>query len=256
MKRALFISDIHAGSNYSVAAPKSRTDYEGGTHGMNPIQKNILWPRWKEMCSSEPYDFVVVNGDLVDGINRKSGGLGVWTSIMDLQAEGAARLLNMIPLKKGGIIYIVGGTPYHVQDNPGVDQLVSHKINEMGGNAKYVGVEFILKCEGQKIHITHPCGGGFYYGAMLNREIVYSYLYEHTFTGMVRGHRHHFHFDSDGHRFAMMLPAWKCRDDYTAKFGLKYQSQIGWVDMTFDNGAWDYTPHLFSLKNEIKEVKI
>jgi len=208
MLNGLILSDIHGGSVHAVAFPKARTDYCGGTIGLNPIQKNILLPKWKEMCAGGTYDFVVVVGDLVDGLNAKSKGQGLWTYVLDLQAESTARLLNMISVKPEAPVYVIGGTGYHVGDNPGVDQLCAEKLAALGKNSKYMGLEQILEIEKQRFHFTHWAADAMYDGTTLAKEVLMSYKHEIELTGMIRGHRHHYGFFSNGFRFSAMLPAW------------------------------------------------
>ena len=254
----LLLSDIHSGSVVSPALPKARTDLEGGTIGLNNFQKRILLPLWKEMCEQE-YDFAVVNGDLVDGLNNKSKGTGLWTYDLNLQAENAANLLNLLKIKPGGKIYIVGGSQYHIGSNPGIDQLVALKLNEMNRDvvAEYCGQEFILDACKQKIHFSHWMSNAMYEGQALTKEIMFSYVNGVEIDGMIRGHRHHYWLDTDGERFAAMLPAWKGRDEYVKTYGMKYtKTQIGWVDLKLKDREWDMKPHLTRLKNEIKIKKI
>jgi len=253
-KRVCVISDIHSGSGVSPADKECRVNYDGNVIGLNPVQRRINRV-WAEMCASEPYDAVVVCGDLCEGGNWKSQGAGLWTNSMDLQAEGAARLISRIPLKPGGVCHFIGGTPYHIGDNPGADQLVAQKLNAMGGIAKYHGIEFILNIDGQRIHFSHWSSGGFYEGTFLNREIVWSYIYKHNINGLMRAHLHHYHLDSDGHRFAVLLPGWKIADDYVKRKGFRYgRGQIGWVDLYVGHGKVDIQPHLYSVADKMPEA--
>jgi hypothetical protein len=257
MLKALKLADLHSGSIYSPAVPKARTDYSGGTIGLNPLQSKILLPKWRQMCQEGPYDFVVVNGDLVDGLNAKSKGAGLWTYQLDLQAENAARLLDMIVVQPNAPIYIIGGTGYHVGENPGIDQLVAEKLGALGKNAKYCGLERIIQIGKQKFHYSHWASDALYDGTALSKEVDLSVKNEIDVTGMFRAHRHHYGIYSNGFRFCCMLPAWKGRDDYVQVKGMRYaKTEIGWATMLVDEHTWDVKPTLWKLENTMPTIKI
>lgn len=255
--RGLLVSDLHSGSVVSPAVPKARTDYSGGTVGLNPFQRSFLLPRWKEMCSAGPYDFIVVNGDLVDGLNRKSRGTGLWTYLLDLQAENAARLLGMIETQPDAPIFILGGTEYHVDSNPGMDQVVAEKLGVLGKNAHYKGLEHLLTYGSQKFHFSHWASNAMYDGTALSKEVLLSQKHEIDLTGMVRGHRHHYGMYTNGFRFSAMLPAWKGRDEFVQGRGMLFATvQIGWVDFNITGDSWALQPHLWNLRDFIPKTTL
>ena len=224
---------------------------------MNGFQRNVLLPKWKRMCSEGPYDFVVVNGDLVDGLNYKERGMGMWTHSLDLQAENAAHLLNCISVQPEAPIYVIGGTVYHVEANPGIDQVVAEKLAALGKNVKYCGLEQILEIEKQKFHFSHWVSDSIYDGTSLSKEILMSKKHDIKVTGMFRGHRHHYGFYSDGFRFAAMLPAWKGRDAYVQKRGMRYATtQIGWVTLTVGKEYWNVQPTVWNIDDAIPTVSL
>lgn len=257
----LWLGDMHCGSGVSIAKPGSKLNQDGGKLTLNKLQQYVLYPKWKEMCEGGPYDLVVANGDLVDGRQRKSNNTGLWTADLECQAKCAAELLNMIPLKKGGEVHVVGGTEYHTDVNLSGDREVVNQFNRLQDNreknAVYQGLEYVLKVDGCAFHVSHTIGGGVYHGSVLNKEIMFRHLYKYEFDGMIRSHRHNFHFDWDGTCFAMMLPCWKARDSYEMKHGLKWAlNKIGWVAMTVKDGEYDIDPTLYKLKDQMKEVKL
>lgn len=260
----LMISDLHSGSTVSPLHPKTKLDGQMSV-GPNPFQKRVLRPYWLEMCKI-PVDMAVFCGDMVDGKNPGDEGCGIWTSDMKLQTLNAALLcreLNIRPNEEGyRQIYAIGGSDYHIGKNPSADQTVCEKINELNDrtdlkfDAKYQGMEFIMEAEKCKIHFSHKMSTGFYQGTALNRELLYSYLYQYDIDGMVRGHIHQYHLDTDGDRFAVSLPGWKGRDKYQINYGLKMLAQIGWAILTLEDGHWSVEPSKKALKGVIKRVKI
>jgi hypothetical protein len=256
--RILEIADLHNGSAVSPAHPKSEANDDGNVVGLSPVQEKTLNPVWKELCKQKPYDLVVVNGDATEGQNKKDNIGGVWCSSIDLQAKNAALLLSEIPLTEKGKFVLIGGTPYHVGSNISADQKVAtYLASEHKINAKYMGLEFLLRYGDNKIHHCHWSSGGFYEGTFLNREIIWSYIYKHDITGLVRAHLHHYHEDSDGSRFGLLLPGWKVADNYVKTKGFRFgRGQIGWVDLDLTETDCTYTPHLFTFKDKFKEVRL
>ena len=257
MKRICLVSDLHCGSDVAVAFPDTITCEEPlSTLKLNQVQR-YFYDKWKVLETQEPYDAVFALGDLVDGTNRKEMGEGAWTTNLKLQALCAARGLMRIPLKKGGVIGVIGGSGYHGGCNPSMDNLVVEIINRLKGNAEWWGLDRIMQVEDCRFHLCHQISAGFYKGTSLNRELIYSYIYEKDVDGIIRGHLHSYHMDEVGGRFAMILPGWKARDSYLRKQGLRWgHTAVGWVDLLVDGAEWQRVKHIWELKNNIPEGRI
>ena len=72
-KRGLVISDLHSGHKIVFTHPKH--DHETETNKKLFAHRRLIWD-WtiKEAEKRGPYDFMIVNGDCIDGRGDKSGG--------------------------------------------------------------------------------------------------------------------------------------------------------------------------------------
>jgi hypothetical protein len=259
MKRILLIGDLHSGAQTSVCRDQAVFGEEKEfTHIANLLQSKYINPHWETLKERPKFDHIALLGDQVDGANRKERGAGVWSVDSDVQVEESANLVLELPATKQCVISVISGSGYHRDTNPNNDKRVVNMLNELGGKgtAKFCGEQFNLKIEDCRINLCHEVSGTFYHGTALNKEIMFSYLYKWDYTGMVRAHRHHFHFDWDGSRFALMVPGWKVRDAYALKFGNRFKSQIGWVEMTIDGDKWDIKPFLKTVHHDIQDLKV
>ena len=259
MTRTLLVSDLHCGSHVGLNLPTVKLDKKVYANPMNIVQRKVLLPFWDELCSSEPFDNIVVDGDLIDGANPKDGGMGVWTTDLKLQAAVAAEAILRIPLKPKGRIDVVEGTGYHGGHNPIMEEIVVTMINSKDKRDYAVAEyhdELDLNIDGLKFNISHKLSNTFYRGTALNRELMWDYIYKHDYIGLIRAHVHQYHRDDDGKRFAISLPGWKLRDRYAKSFGLKFIAQIGWAVLTVEDGEWDIRPRLRTMKNDTSVVKL
>jgi hypothetical protein len=112
-KRLLVISDLHCGHLVGLTPP----DYWTVETETNSAQAEIakhqreLW-RWyaKTIDSLKPVDFVVVNGDAIDGKGLRSGSTEAIKAARNEQCKMAAYCIDYIGAKEVGLIH---GTAYH-----------------------------------------------------------------------------------------------------------------------------------------------
>jgi len=100
----------------------------------NEVQK-ALWHEWKRMVrrvrGMGGVDVLCCVGDLVDGVNKKGHGFGLWTTSLLDQADIAIAMLDMIKYKR---VVGVNGSNYHVGNNLSIDGFI---IDKMGGGVRY-----------------------------------------------------------------------------------------------------------------------
>jgi hypothetical protein len=109
IKRILVISDLHIGSIYGLLPPKFITSDE------REISQNVgqkyLWECWKHMAGNVgKVDALIVNGDTIDGEQRKQRGTELCLTRMEDQSEAAVMALQYL-IKAAGIpkTYIISG---------------------------------------------------------------------------------------------------------------------------------------------------
>lgn len=90
-------------------------------------------------------DFVILNGDLVDGANPKASGYGLVTSNVDDQAACFEILYKMLPVKNPKKCYITVGSDYHEIKWASVHRLITENIT--GDPDEY------FLAEGKELHV-------------------------------------------------------------------------------------------------------
>jgi hypothetical protein len=111
MKRILVISDTHIGSVWGLM-PSEMVTYMGNEIIANKGQKYLL-QKWEEMKQQVGnYDILVLNGDIVDGVQSKTMGFESVITDWQLQGDLAFMLLEDI-VKKAEITFLIRGTEYH-----------------------------------------------------------------------------------------------------------------------------------------------
>lgn len=128
MKRALLISDLHAGGKHSLTPP----DWLTKTQPVEVLSK--IWEFYtNEVDSYGDLDFAVLNGDGVDGPARKDPTVMAYTDLED-QTDIALAIMMKAATKRW---YVVAGTGYHVHQDYDFEKLLVHKLRENGVEASW-----------------------------------------------------------------------------------------------------------------------
>lgn len=251
MKRAIFISDIHAGSAYGLLPPKFHK-YDGTEQPLNPGQL-YLWECWKDFTERAKRfkpDFIIHNGDAVEGPQRKSNGYELCLVPAKDQIDAAVGVLNVLRRKcPKAKWFFTQGTPYHTGDWNEVEEGIA-KIMDA---EQYPSVGFGTHCrevlwaniEGVTIEVTHhPAGSstGFYRMTTLDRDGQWSALTSKDASKgipkcdvLFRSHHHFFGVVEHSSKLIVQLPCWKLQDRHARKGGLhRFHPDIGGVMVEFD----------------------
>ena len=256
MKRILIVSDMHVGSRVSVMPDEVYIDESERKMRLesNDIQKKI-YRKWEEMCDSVGHVDAVINlGDTVDGTNRKSQGVGLWTTDIGLQIEVAKDLLGRI---KSNRYFGVQGSYYHVGDNTSSDKSV---IEGLGG---IFSDELAIVADGKRIHASHDVGvssSGFAYRTTpIAQQMMLSSLNNEykNFSCILRGHAHYAVKVEFPHHMGLICPCWKGRDEYVARKSLAFLPHLGYTVLNIGDEIISEF-HTFTLKGKqlMKEVTL
>jgi len=260
--RALFIGDLHTGSEVSVKSPDFiRNNREDGTKvpiPNNPIQ-DIFFSEWVNMCKViGKVNLVVLMGDMTDGINIKNEGVGTWTTRMDEQIDDAVNLLNMIDADN----YIgIKGSRYHIKDNMTADEIVLQKLGTRGNRIKWIDDEEVvsddidyelhmdydmrLEIEELSFNLRHWLSTTkstfMYRPTKIAREMLKLQTATQTlgeFDFVIRAHVHKYlYLDIDTEIVGVTLPCWKGRDDL-ARRSISDAASNGWFLMDIDGDSF------------------
>lgn len=152
MKRGICISDLHCGHLVGLTPPNWQSSGEGWRKKIRETQKQA-W-NWfdNEMSKLSALDFIICNGDAIDGDGRKSGGSELLTTDTNVQAEIASFILKRYMTRKTKL-YMTYGTAYHTGSTSDTEALIAHDCN-----AQEIGGHLFLDIEGVKFDIKHKVG--------------------------------------------------------------------------------------------------
>lgn len=112
-KRLVVISDPHCGHKAGLTPPDWWHDDRVATGRNAKIAQHQreLWNWYANKVEElQPVDYLVVNGDAIDGKGGKSGSSEQATADRNEQCKMAVHCIDIVKAKEVGIIY---GTPYH-----------------------------------------------------------------------------------------------------------------------------------------------
>lgn len=153
------IADLHVGGRVALADP----EVSGRSDAGYPVRA-ALYERWQEAASgpwAKP-DALIIDGDIVEGKNRRKGGAGCWTTEPLDQVNHAAKLIKMWDANR---TYVLRGSDYHV-DSEGlpIEEVLARKIGaEEYPNQEHIdeddrehsGWHWFLHFDGVTIHVSH-----------------------------------------------------------------------------------------------------
>ena len=213
------------GSKYAVM-PKQFDGYLAQKEQLKILEK------WLEMCKrGRSIDYLIIDGDVVDGVSPSCDGKDVWTTDIDMQVEAACDLVKQIDYDKALVAY---GTPYHTSENLNADQVFAKAV----GAVKHA-YELSFQPNGchDIIHVSHAIGVSTaswqYRTTPLAKELVAALLNEHAlykYKCIVRAHAHYFcavQFSS----FGFITPCWQSRTPYMVRKGLSLVPKLGYVTL-------------------------
>ena len=242
-KKLLVLGDLHAGSWCGLTPPQWDT-----SPGMSEASKKRydfrreLWDWYnKTLKIVGKVDAALVNGDLVDGGGRRSGGSEVIIPTQD-QGEAAAYSCGLIQTKK---YHLTFGTGYHTGDEVDSEYFIAQKL---GGDIKD---RQFLKINGNIIRAVHHAGGSSIpHGIHTYPARVAISNKLKSLTGdepeaniLLFSHRHQFSYEGDATRFSMRLPALQ---GPMSKFGRRCEGgySMGMVVFNFDSeGNYTWVLH-------------
>jgi len=189
---------------------------------------------WKDMCASGHYDFVLVNGDVCDGPQRKSMGKSVVTSDLNAQVDAAVEMLKMIDADE---FFFTMGSEYHCMDDRPLEQVVAER---MGG---VFSDDLILEVEDVRIHASHnvPVSGSSwqYRSTPLARDLLLLELNNSTkkygkIDMAIRSHAHYYVTVGFKRQTGIITPCWQTRTPFAVKRDLISPPDIGYITLHVD----------------------
>ena len=145
MKRIAVIADTHCGSIWGLAPD----EYDGGGERAESI-RHEMWNAYKETVDMlKPFYAVILNSDLIDGRNDKSGGQELISGKMKTQIEIAEKCIEVLDCEN---LYFSTGTPYHVGKEENFEELLASNFG------KTVDKTIDLDIDGWIVNAKHHIG--------------------------------------------------------------------------------------------------
>jgi hypothetical protein len=254
-KSILIYSDVHIGSKYSVCSEHPERE-DDGDYKPNPNQKKLLegWYDCIDQIQQKPRA-LVLNGEPIDGDNKRTLGDSVWSTNLNDQMRDAKKLIKEIKFDN---LYFVKGSGYHITKDATnfeqtlAEQLGARKYKSIMGNQTYTDYEVTLEMFDKYIHFTHHTGFSgwwMYRTTPIARELVKMH-FAHRENGfhtdvLVRSHVHYYVEVRFPHTKGFTTPAWKFPDGFFYRKGEPELPTIGNVEIIVEsNGKIEIDPHL------------
>lgn len=226
-QRGLFISDIHVGSYWGpvLEDTKFRDTRTGDIIYVEPSSLNIfITDHWHEMerkCRN--VDFIVINGDAVDGINNHNHG-AVYSDDVCVQIEHFCNLYEGLP--QDVPTYITHGTDFHSGYEIVAERIIADKIGATYGD------ELVIDECGHRIFANHFIPHAKNMAAAVERKVLEFagyHEYYHNADILNFAHNHKFSCVMTTEYLAFVNPCWQGKTSYAAGKNLIAPSDIGWL---------------------------
>jgi len=251
-KRGLVIADFHSGHEIGVTPPNwdalRGNEHHRELYGVRRYNWDWLDARVK---AYQPFDFTILNGDLIDGKGERSGGTEQLYMDRDDQVEMAVDILKRWKL---GDIFMAYGTPYHTGTMEDWERDIAKGIE-----AVKIGSEDNINVNSCVINYKHYIGrSSVPHGrhTAIAKENLWNILWsergEYPRAHMLfRAHVHYYYHTGSADWVGITLPA-ACA--YGTKYGTRQVSgtvDCGFVVIEIDRkGRFKWQPELlrFPLK--------
>lgn len=255
--KILIVNDMQVGSKYALMPEKWRDD-EGEQFYPNEIQSCIL-KKWNEMCEKEKdVNYLILNGEGIDGVQAASRGREVWTTDLSTQIDAAEELLKRIEYDKLLVTY---GSIYHTDANLNADQMLA---KQLGATKSGWEINFRPKGTGSTFHLSHEIGVStsvaYYRTTAIARELVAALLQQdelYKYDVIVRSHAHYFVMVRFSKQIGLVTPCWQARTPYMVRKGLSLVPKLGYVVLENDGDVmpWRVRVETFNIpRPELTEV--
>lgn len=241
MKSILILSDIHAGS---MVGPMPDEYYDRDydyTYTANTVQ-SYLFGQWRAMADRVGHvDICIVNGDVVEGVNRFEEGIGVVSTNMMTQCGIAKDLLSMLSVGK---FYFTSGSGYHTKKNTNHDRVVCDMMH-----GEWIGTHGFINVEEVKIHARHwQSYSSVPYGRCTAQR---KEAYVNRTNGMdidvyVRSHTHRYYYSGDSNDISINTPSWKGLDDWMNEKSQEIPDN-GYVRLNVDGINYNWDAFVFNI---------
>lgn len=279
----LFVSDLHIGSYYSLCSEEPYVAAGDTYHKPNQFQENLLqhWDSLNDRVAKRPL-MLTVNGEFIDGNNRKEIGMGLWSTDLNDQAEDAIKVIKRL---KYDNITATKGSPYHSKsEGINIDEMIAKRlqvysytglindkkakivnniVQESPTTIKYYLYYRILNYVFNVVHKVGYSKIAQYRPTPLSRIMMIGEFekdkmfdkeeFDDVVTFYIRSHTHNNLDVGFNHSRGFVTPCWKIMDEYLTMDGIS-ATDIGALELIIDPNEYTWKYHLLpsKLKPKIK----
>lgn len=275
-KSVLFVSDMHVGSAYAVCSSDPKVTDTGMFLTPNSLQQQLyqFWNECRDALTQRPY-VLCLNGEPIDGANRKQIGQQSWTPNINDQLLEAKKLLKEYTYDN---LIITRGSNYHTQsDATNYEEMLANMMDALpysgllgknfdsikgwhDGHHITTKTDYYVNFEihGKVFNVTHHVGFSrwFSYQPMaISRELANmeflkgKYWKPEDFPSIVvRSHVHYYCRVEFPRYTAFTTPAFKMPDAHLFRGGISGTApSLGTVEVIIEpNGKVLVEPHVIT----------
>jgi len=233
----LVVSDLHVGSAFGIL-PSGFVGSTGSELILNQGQEYLL-ECWDWILEQVPrrLDFLIINGDVVDGVSKKEEGRWRVEPDPEFQVLAAKALFlrgDHPLLGRAKKIYVSRGSAYHSDTGARLDEIFAREISaEPDCMGHYASSWRILSCGGIDIDFAHHRSVHIRYeSSQGERELQFDRMVADLKEGssdlILRGHGHRWvKMCVDGDLF-VATPAWSLQTDFAkmSRWPNRYLSRL------------------------------
>jgi len=241
-KYGLFCGDFHCGHIVGLTSPEwQRKKILSISTKRNKFYQiaHELWNSFVEILKQlPPLDFVVCNGDLIEGKGKRSGGTELLTTSMVEQCDMACNVINKIRLycKKDFKLILTYGTPYHTaNEGDDYENVIAKEVqaDKIGAHEWITvnGVTFDIKHKVGNSSIPHGRFTALAKAGLWNRIWALDEKLQPNADVIIRSHVHSYRFTGTSNQLCMSLPALQ---GMGSKYGSRQcESTVDWGMVLF-----------------------
>ncbi len=226
-KALVVINDLHSGSKYGPIPPRWRQS----DRSLAPGTEANHWIYEKFESSAEEFkkpDILVCNGDITDGHQHINYGREVWATDAIDQIKLGEYLISLYQPKE---LYIVYGSPYHVQyQGLQVERFIARSLKakgagwrlrrELGGTTCSIAHHITVSSTSWQYRLT-PLGIQMVLDRLQNEDKSANLI--------CRAHAHYYGFCGFAHQLAIIVPGYQGQTPYGAMKQPEVRPKIGMV---------------------------
>jgi hypothetical protein len=249
MENLVALGDLHCGSQFGLTPPEWRSDGRIGK------KQAVCWDFFtSEIDKIGQIDNLLVNGDVIEGRNDKSGGLELLPDLGNLgQLDIAQACIEYVKAKN---VYITLGTGYHVDAKERFEKRLSKDLNKSNGCSSNYQITQYFKIEDVSFYARHKIGSssvphGRFNSLAKEREwhVIKAYeKFESAPDVCIYSHVHYFVDEggiSRGKKYKMMILP--CLQDRGGTYGESQCSGIvnyGFISFKIKGDKVTWKPHI------------